>query len=247
MKSLDEFIKIQRGRFEIRHNNMFAKSFSEIERYFYFLQIIEGRHNKLVQEYANVFNQFQKTINKSPGSHEATIEQIKLDSEMTRFGNLIQLEIESFYQFAKILLDKAAMALEFYFGKDKDVEINRHRSLVEHKKGRRLLKIEVYSKNKDLAISDTLLDKMKQIQDEISSFRDDYITHLQSPRVVRGMSVDGKMLITKIYPKSEEESKLVVSKSFDELIVSVKRYVDLLVMFIKENQNKTTLELLKKE
>src|SRR2546430_13789509 len=196
-KKLSEFIALERYRFEGKHNNMFAFSFHEVERYYDFLEIIYVRHASAVREYLMAFNAFQQTIDKSSGSHPMTDEQMVLLEKNSRLGNIVQLEIESYYLFAKMLLDKIARALEFYFGKGNKFSLDSHDDLVKC--------IEEYSTAKDLVLDGNLFTLAKKLKNDISDFRDYQIAHLKSPRTVRGTTVDGRMLLTQIYPKENDE------------------------------------------
>ncbi len=241
MKKLIDFIDSERNRFEIRHDNMFAKGFREIIRYYQFLNIISERHQQVVKEYADNFTNFQNSMDKTPGAHTYTDKQMLMDRESIRLGDLVQLEIESFYQFAKILLDKTAVAVEFYFGKIDTNRIGEHHRLVEKKDNGDLRKIEVYANDKSLKITSDLIEIMVSLQRDVSDFRDKYITHLQSPRTIRGTSIDGRQVIRKIYPTHENNTVLQESKSLNELKNEIEKYIELLVEFIKNNREKTGL------
>lgn len=241
MKKLTDFIDSERDRFEIKHNNMFAKCFEEIIRYLQFLNIIYERYQQVVKKYAQNFTNLQKSMDKSPGAHTYTDKQMFMDRESVRFGGLVQLEIESFYQFAKILLDKTATAIEFYFGKLDTNRIGEHHRLVEKKDNGVLRKIEVYANDKSLKITSGIIEIMVSLQRDVSDFRDKYITHLQSPRTIRGISVDGRQVISRIYPTHENDTVLEESKSLNELKNEIEKYMELLVEFIKNNREKTGL------
>jgi len=243
LNNLKRFIEVERYRFAIIHNNLFAKTFEEISRYYLFLIIIKDRHSKLVQEYTGIFNSFQKSIDKSPGPHTFTDKQMKLDKELIKSGDLIQLEVESFYQFAKILLDKIAFAIEFYFGRNEGsgLQIESHHWMVEDKNNSGVLKIEHYCQSRNIQINDSLINIMKELQSDISKFRDKSITHMSSPRIIRGTSLDGKMILGKIYPHDERDSISKTSKSLDELLMSIESYIDLIIRFIQINKEKTVL------
>ncbi len=149
---------------------MFAFSFREVERYYDFIEIIYVRHASAVKEYLKAFNALQRTIDKSPGSHSTTAEQLVLLETLLRLGNIVQLEIESYYLFAKMLLDKIARAVEFYFGKAHKLALDSHDDFVKC--------IEAYSAAKNIALDERLVtiyptekDEQKETQllDSLSS------------------------------------------------------------------------------
>src|SRR6266496_248045 len=114
MTALTDFISSERERFANEDNNKFAMSFSQISRCSAFLDVIIERYEEASQQFFQNTKSMQAT--RLPGTHPMTSEQIALHNEGVRLTLLLHLEIESFYLFAKIFLDKIAHALEFYFG-----------------------------------------------------------------------------------------------------------------------------------
>ena len=232
-KELSEFIASERNRFEVKHNNMFAFSFREVERYYDFIEIIYVRHASAVKEYLKAFNALQRTIDKSPGSHSTTAEQLVLLETLLRLGNIVQLEIESYYLFAKMLLDKIARAVEFYFGKAHKLALDSHDDFVKC--------IEAYSAAKNIALDERLVTLAKKLKNDISDFRDHQIAHLKSPRTVRGTTGDGRMSFSQIYPTEKDEQK--ETQLLDSLSSEIGEYTELVIAFIKDNKEKTALRL----
>lgn len=243
---LISFIQEERNRFETRHNNLFAGSLSEVNRYYYFLTIILNRYKYSVTEYKRIFEAFQNSIDKSPGSHLMTDEQMGLDQEMIRITHVIHLDVESFYQFAKILLDKTACAIEFYFGRREKQRhrITSHHDMVEKKNNTSVCKIQDYCSIKNLSMSQILIDKMIAMQRDINDFRDDFITHLNSPRTIRGTSIAGHMSLNRIYPRENERGESPSTKELHQLLEEIAEYLESVVNFIKANKEKTTLTLI---
>ena len=131
IEDLSNFINKERERFETRENNLFANSFKEIIRYHNFLKIILRRYKLLVSENAKVFYEFQESIDKSPGSHRETDKQAEIRRKMTELAEEIHSEVESFYMFFKILVDKISFSVQYYFGKSRKVKMSGHHSMVE--------------------------------------------------------------------------------------------------------------------
>ena len=237
-----DFIKSERIRFNIYDNNQFGNSFSTVARYYKFLKIIIFEYQKLVSEYSKAFFDLQKTINKNPGPHSLTNKQIELYSTMNDLGTKVQLKIETYYQFAKIILDKIAFALELYFGPRISKSISHHK-MVENYENSGQLKIEKYCQDKELKIDKKLLDKMVSLQKDISDFRDDYITHYNCPRIWRGTDIEGKMVLGKMCPKNEDEKIMKISKNLDELKKEIDQYIEGIIDFIDKNNDKTNLSI----
>src|SRR3989338_4710615 len=165
IKKLSDFVSRERNRFETKHNNMFAFSFSEIHRYYEFLKIIFDRYKKVSKEYIDNTRTLQKTF--LPGSHPMTDYQMKLQSIDTALSIKVQFEIESFYLFAKIFLDKTARALEFYFGQLNKKPLDSHDDLTKS--------LQSYAKEKNLVLTSEFLGHIGQLKQDISDFLDKFI------------------------------------------------------------------------
>jgi len=232
-----DFIKSERNRFSIYDNNRFANSFSSIARYYKFLSITSSEYQKLVSEYSKAFFDFQKTTNKEPGIHTLSDKQIELNSTMNDLGTKVQLKIETYYQFAKILLDKIAFSIDLYFGFQ---QISHHKLTQNYKKTGKS-RIENYCQIKGLKFDQKLLNKMIYLQNDISEFRDKKITHCPCPRIIYGVDIDGKMIITKIYPKDRDGETMKISKKLGELKKEIDEYIEEIINFIDKNNDKTNL------
>lgn len=130
MNVLVEFIGKERERFAIEDNNKFSISFSQISRYYDFVRIILDRHEKVSRDF--VENTKAMRAIARPGSHPVTGEHMALLEAGRHLSSLVHLEIESFYLFAKILLDKMARSLEFYFGPVRERPLDSHDDLVKN-------------------------------------------------------------------------------------------------------------------
>lgn len=191
LKVISDFVNLERDKFETKHNNIFGFAFSEIGRYHDFLVIIHDRYDKASKLFIKNSKILQATF--KPGTHQTTPEQMQLMAEQRQITTNLQLECESFYLFAKILLDKVARAIEFYFGPAKGCSLDSHDDL------NRVLR--KYSKLKSLQLTDKLLILISELKKDISDFRDYQISHEKSPRIVRGTIWDAKgntrMMISK--------------------------------------------------
>src|SRR5882762_3216181 len=130
---LEKFIRDERERFEVKHNNMFALSFSEVNRYFTFLEIILTRYQSTSQALSKNLKQYKVLFSGEGGTMND--QQVKSQEELTEIQQALLLETESFYLFAKILLDKLARALEFYFGQGRSYSLDSHDDLVKNIEG----------------------------------------------------------------------------------------------------------------
>jgi hypothetical protein len=115
---------------------------------------------------------------------------------------LLHLEIESFYLFAKILLDKIAHALEFYFGLGRKKSLDSHDGLVKN--------FAQYAEVKCLTLPSDFMTIAARLKTDVSDYRDYEIAHEKSPRRMSGTVFDaeGRMRIvaTSLYPTEQRSA-----------------------------------------
>jgi len=238
-QKLSAFIGSERERFSNRHNNMFAMGFSQLVRYYEFLLIISQRHEEISREFLANTRQLQSLV--KSGTHKATEEQLALQVESRSLTTGLHLEIESFYLFSKILLDKVAGALEFYFGPARRQSLDSHHDLVK--------KLEKYVEIKRLVLPNSFLDVAQRLKKNISDHRDHEIAHEKSPRTMHGtiFNAEGgtKIASTKLYPTDREQQ--VETKLLSDLLTEIDHYIEMVIELITANKDKTDLELEKSQ
>jgi hypothetical protein len=111
----DAFVENERHRFTDKDGNLLGLSVYQIMRYYEFLTIILERHAETSKIYSNLHR--QNMANFSEGWRETTPDEMVVLEELFKYMSLVQLEVESFYLFAKILLDRTAHFVELFFGR----------------------------------------------------------------------------------------------------------------------------------
>lgn len=126
---------------------------------------------------------------------------IELPEKRECVSDELHLDIESFYIFAKIFLDKIARFIEHYFGAQV-----RHRPLDSHDDLVRNL--EIYAESKGLTLPIGLMTTAARLKTKIADHRDYHISHEKSPRTVHGIQITSegltKLVLVRIYPKGSE-------------------------------------------
>lgn len=236
---LNEFITKHRNRFENRDNNRFAFSFSSITRYYQFLQIIFERYTRASSEFVQNTQELQKSFKKDK-SGTVNQEQSKLFERGGILSTNLHLEIESFYLFAKILLDKVARSIEFYFGATRGLSLDSHDDLAK--------RIEKYCVSKKIELPKDFLSTIRELKSEISDFRDYEIAHEKNPRTLRGTSftMDGKtrLNLNVVYPTEKElNSKKYQRESafIGDLLIKIDKYLNRFIDITEANADKTVL------
>jgi hypothetical protein len=231
---LSQFIERQRERFDTKQNNTFATGFSEIRIYRGFLAVIMTRYQDASEAiYAHMHQLLESAEN---GSRALTAAEYELFTDARVWSELLRLETESWYIFAKILLDKVARSIEFYFGPARRLSLDSHDQLVEH--------FERYATSKQLVVPHEFLLVAAELKKNISDFRDYQIAHHKSPRTVRGMLFDpegtnARTVHVQLYPTVKD--KQVESKALPELTRTVDAYLSRVLDFLELNAGKCKL------
>jgi len=167
-----------------------------------------------------------------------TPEREALHTEGGRLATEVDLQIESFYLFAKIILDDVARALEFYFGSANRLALDSHDDLSK--------RLTQYAVAKNLDVSQQFIAKVKNLRERISDFRDQKISHEKSPRTMQGSTwgPNGhpRIMMTRIYPRDTDPQQ-AESEPLDELRVAIDSYLEEVVAFIRSNESRTNLRL----
>jgi hypothetical protein len=232
MSKLGEFIGLERERFADEDNNKFAMSFSQISRYSVFLDVVLKRYDDASQKLFQNTKAIQETL--LPGKHAASSDQMVLHEEGVRRTILLHLEIESFYLFAKILLDKIAHSVEFYFGPARKMSLDSHDDLVKN--------FTSYASAKDLTLPRDFMAIAADLKKDISGYRDYEISHEKNPRRMNLTVFDEhgtmRMAATRVNPTEKDQQ--VESKALHELARDLDVYVKLVIELISNNRAKTS-------
>jgi hypothetical protein len=238
MLELERFVFEHRKRFSFEDSHIFAISFAKVARRWRFLQIICGRYREACRAYIDNHEEFRRRTWKSGEVHCLTEEEVELYSKGAQIGTILQLEIESFYLFAKILLDETEHAIENYFGQARRLPIKSHDDLAK--------KIDAYTTAHGLCVAQDLRMALSDLKNRIADFRDKQIAHEKSPRTMRGgltWGPDGEVnaVSTRIFPKPGEEQ--VNSESLNTLMDAVDAYLRMVISFLETNAGKVRFKI----
>jgi len=264
---LQEFIEKERNRFAIEHNNTFALGFSDITIYRGFLEVIALRHRQASQGLhtntqamvasverrktkrfhhifrAKVFlmttwSSMSGRARKRPNPNSLTVREHGFLSDAQVWTAMVRLESESWYLFAKILLDEVARGIEFYFGPVQRQSLDSHDDLVRC--------LDAYSESKGLAVPADLMDRAESLKAQVSDYRDYQVAHHKSPRTMRGTTFShekpdsARIVHLQWYPRKGDRQ--VESRDFSELTVLIDDYLRLALDFFEHNRDKCRLE-----
>ena len=230
-----KFVDEERDHFELVDKDKFGTGFGQIMRYYSFLTIIKERyesHN--VQLHKNL--EIQNTLIPLGTSGGLTGEGAAWWEELKKLLNCVQLEIESYYLFAKILLDKIAHFVEFFFGQERNLSLDSHDKMTKH--------FRAYCGAKSLKDFEHLENRLKQLKIDIADFRDYQIAHEKSPRTLHGVSFSATgetgILTTKLYPKDTDTQ--IESTRLGKLEGDLQLYLRDIMALIRANRDKSRLK-----
>lgn len=220
---ISNFIRAERDKFSDKRNNSFAFSFGQIRRYYDFLKNIIHHcdvANKAFQENTRLMMEFAKT-----GGKEWDDEKRKELHRGYELTTELHLQMESFYLFAKILLDKISQSIYFYFG-NTQTNFQSHHNMIKN--------FQRYVSEKNLSSPNDLFVQMEVLQEKISEFRDQVIVHQYSPRATKATMYDASgeswLVDTRVEPKEGERQREGMSpkqliKQIDDYILEVLNYL----------------------
>jgi hypothetical protein len=224
-----EFIQSERDRFKGDANNLFAFSLGQAARYYEFLAILATRFEAVSAEYVACQSQLRASF--PEGETELVGELLDRWHQSLDLGTQLHLDIESFYLFGKILLDKLAQFTGHYFGQVQSCSLASHNKLVKN--------IERFAHTKGAAIHPELLSAATALKEQIADFRDKQIAHNRNPRTVVGTiwssRGDVRLAATHLYPRPSDPPQ-VESSSLQELFTLIDTYVAQLVFFVTSNR-----------
>ena len=123
----EEFAVSERNLYSGEDNNRVGLALAQVGRYLRFVAITEDRYLQVSREVAKKFWESIEATKGQSGTRTLTKKEIAELEEDGRRSLLLHYEIESFFLFSKILLDKCAQFVEDYFGGERGLSRQPHR------------------------------------------------------------------------------------------------------------------------
>ena len=160
--------------------------------------------------------------------------------EQGRLSTLVHLEVESFYIFAKSVLDKLAMFIERYFG------LAQGCSLASHDKLRK--NYDRYGRAKGLVFPESFGEKVIFLKEHVCDFRDKQIrifgTLEQSSASLFGVHRQVRIAVVPFFPNERElDREQVESRELSELIGAIDAYMCCVMDLVLLNRERTVFSL----
>jgi hypothetical protein len=225
--------------------NILNASLNAWYRYYRFLQILIARYTQtavayveaLLQENERIWAQAKKADEAGqPATWPVTREELTEMRRMAEIALTLHLEIESFFVFANILLDRVASACRYYFWKRADWN---HWQLTHN--------LEKVCAKKGLHMPDLGLLKMpSELGAKIVAYRNTRVEHVEEPRLhyatMWGPDKKPKIYPILLYPtEGEAKSMQKPSGDIDEIMALLDHYMTSMLDFFDANAEKSVL------
>ncbi len=229
-RELQPIVEALRPKLSDNDGQVFHVALQGIWGYWEFLKVIKSRFVQADRAfYASVIN-FHASVDQLSRQERMVVLEQQAALEVAH-----HLEIESFYLFSKILLDKIARFIQFVFGQIRAKPLTSHDDLAK--------RLDDYVVQYQLQLPVGFRDAVQHLKVQIADFRDHFIAHEQSPRTQRGTTWQntepGRLTLNRVYQRPTDPNP--VSGSVPELYDSLERHLHLFVQFIKDNFDKTGL------
>jgi hypothetical protein len=231
MNILAKFISTHYKSFDQVSSEKFLLQFEDLRHYTSYLHLI-------VLRYEHTNGEFCLLVDPALESRDPAM-LAQLDRESQRLQLSLHLDIESFYLFAKILLDKIARSIQFYFGEARGRSLDSHDSLTKN--------INLYVRDKELPdVSEDLLKEISALKSDICDYRDYVISHQKGTGIQRKTKFSAADLYSsitkeKIHLPNPELPQPPDSSIPPFLIKRIQGYLDSIINYLEVNQSHCVL------
>jgi hypothetical protein len=238
---LGAFIDQHRRRMDARNGNLFAASAGAWWRYYVFLTHVLARYDRSNAAYVEVMEQVTRRMKEAPaggGSRPMTPEDMAEVKRQVDLAAVLHLDIETFYLFAKILLDRIADTFGLMFGVDWKRTGSSYSDLST--------RFEVLCTSKGLEIRpDNLPALISKLWKAIVDYRNKVIEHLGDAPVVRGtIFTPGKasgVVTSRMYPTEEDAEAFRQTEDPHALLRKLEEFIEAMLTFSEVNARKSPL------
>lgn len=231
------FVNGERALYGTEDSNRAAFSIGQVTRYVGMAEVARQRCEHFQDLYA-VHVQFM-TGGLFKGSSKLSEEQRAELERGARTGQQLHMEIETYFLFTCILLDRIANCIYDFFGQEQGVRLQSHRNLKKN--------LERYADAKGLALPDDMIRYAKELFEEVVVYRDKNITHLKRPRAMHATLTHpehgSRIAITALYPVDNDAQ--VESPIVKVVQAKVRTYVEMFIEVIQNNRGKSRYTVVK--
>lgn len=241
MSTFWSFVAEEIENYQGEGRNRIFISGRQVERYREFIDIIMERYREAGRAMASAREPFDRLGN--PDAEEPT--RAEINAALERIGFLtpaLHLEIESFYVFAKVLLDKIANFIQCYFGQGQGCSLNSHHDFKDSH--------DRYGRQKGLVYPEGFAESLALLYPEVCEYRNKLITHQNNPRMTKGTGYslsDPEVTFLgfgSLHPKGGDFDYVPMeAKGLQAVLEDIDRYLAQVIELVKTNRSKSKFEL----
>jgi hypothetical protein len=233
-------------RRELPVTDLISNALGHCGRYLRFVRIVADRYETANAKYVEQSLRFKAMMPKEPGGgrRQGTEEESQAFLVQWNLGQIVYLEIESFYVFAKILLDRVADILCLYFEHPKVKDGSSHSRL---KKGI----FDQICGNRSID-GRHLKAMVEDLHRRVVRHKTDVVEHLADDRWIPGIGFGGDHRVTAsmgLTAPREDEMDVDTRETEDPavLLKEIEDYVVAVIDFLEANIEKSVLGRTAKE
>ncbi len=245
LERVNHLVEEIRKHRDVRITNVACSSIGNWYSYYEFMKIIISRYKEVNDEYIKAMENEMyliKTKSDESGKTEMDDELLEVDQRLKDLGPRLHLEIESFYIFAKVLLDRIADTFGYYFHHKWKNRGSTHSELC--------FDVGKICENKKLVVHPpNIVDLIEELREKIVKYRTGEIEHPSEPRRLKGTTwgPDKKTKISSnvIYPTEKESQNIATvqktSEDLNELLSKLENYMNAMADFLSANIQKSVM------
>ncbi len=230
-----QFVRDARERIDdMGANNLFGIRAGEVGQKRRMLDIVLSRYEVSRDQFFENTEAVQ-ALAESRGPGKRSIDQQEWKLSVEDAGSLqlnVRVDVESFYQFAKMFLDDLALFSAFYFGDDcKDSRT--HAGLTEL--------LPTFCEDRGLDLPDELLARAEDLKARVSRFRDKQVVHDKSADLRATKFASEETMLARVKLGSGNGNDKPDSEPPPDLLKDLDPYFDLIIEFLTQNESKSVI------
>ena len=218
----------------VRDASLLHAALGHVLRGYRYLELVHERHIPTAKRYKELL---AGLIGKMDPAFEGGAiayddEMAAMDAEMGDLLDVAHLDLETFYLFAKTVLERVAQYVELYFGPEPKLSVKAHERLRAH--------LEEYASRRGIVVPDDLREHLAAVHENVFLHRSDSATNdarqAQSPSDLMMAHTDNRP-----GPNGAAPGVMRLSLTTGQLLAFVDAYLRSIVDLIRRNPNRARM------
>jgi hypothetical protein len=235
LSRLASFINDERHRYRDPAASQFSLNLGQAARYYGFLRVIFRRYAVIDAEFRRAPDAMMAKV-QSGETVQFTEEDAQALLRAQEMLDVLHLEIESFYLFAKIFLDQIARFIESYFGQVRKASLDSHDDLTKS--------FGKFRETHDLNCNpDEFQQTLNSLKVTVADYRDYEISHSKNPRMTHtttwSKGTGAKIHRAPVYVPGSVIKIPTMSQELPALQTAIDGYIEQVIQLIVDNRDKS--------